>query len=224
MPSRPRDPPLAPGRPRSPAAPRLARQILSLWQQLEMDFSPDRGKSEGCRQIETRAGRRRAAVRRPARGGAPGRVARQILSFWIHLEIHFAADRAKSEDCRQIEARSGLFGAPPSGRRARRRRAPCPGRPCWRVRRAGRSAGGHASRPDRPRATPASARRSRPIRRGVGSSASAINSSLHPPSARSTIRCQRTSRSIALTRTAGGAGAARSGMAGLLPWGPMMGA
>ncbi|MGD0723496.1 MAG: hypothetical protein ABR970_20885, partial [Roseiarcus sp.] len=43
------------------------------------------------------------------------RIARQILSFWKDLAIHFSSDPGKSEGCRQMEARAGVRGAPPSG-------------------------------------------------------------------------------------------------------------
>jgi hypothetical protein len=84
---------------------RIAREILSLWKDLAIHFSSHRAKSQGCRQIEARRGLRRAAVGLRARGGAASRIARQILSLWQYLEIHFSSDRGKSGVCRQIEAR-----------------------------------------------------------------------------------------------------------------------
>jgi hypothetical protein len=56
-PSRKRDPAGREPRPRSDSAPAaFARQILSVWKYLEIDFWPDRAKSAACRQKEARAG------------------------------------------------------------------------------------------------------------------------------------------------------------------------
>ena len=56
-------------------------------------------------------------------GLGAGRIARQILSLWKDLEIHFSSDRGKSEGCRQKETRAQFPGlGPPSLRVARARR------------------------------------------------------------------------------------------------------
>ncbi|MGA2045969.1 MAG: hypothetical protein ABSG83_21710, partial [Roseiarcus sp.] len=65
---------------------------------LEIHFSADRGKSEGCRQKEAARGVCGAPL-----SGAPSRIAREVLSVLKYSEIHFSADRGKSEGCCQIE-------------------------------------------------------------------------------------------------------------------------
>ncbi|MGD0723662.1 MAG: hypothetical protein ABR970_21735, partial [Roseiarcus sp.] len=60
--------------------------------------------------------RRRASPMAPGfRPSFRPRRARQTLSLWQYLELHFSADRGKSEGCRQNETHAGVWAAPPSG-------------------------------------------------------------------------------------------------------------